>query len=131
MTDRTLDLSDLERRATAAKQVFGEHAHIVCDNLVRIYKTEGVEVVALQGLDLLVDQGELMPLVGPSGSAKPPLLNILSGLDTPTAGTARVAGSDLLTMTSRERVRFRREVVGFLWEPTAQNLLPSLPTAEK
>lgn len=130
MTDRTLDLSDLERRATAAKQVFGEHAHIVCDNLVRIYKTEGVEVVALQGLDLLVDQGELIALVGASGSGKSTLLNILSGLDIPTAGTARVAGSDLLTMTSRERVRFRREVVGFVWQQTARNLLPYLTAAE-
>lgn len=130
MTDRTLDLSDLERRATAAKQVFGEHAHIVCDNLVRIYKTEGVEVVALQGLDLLVDQGELIALVGASGSGKSTLLNILSGLDIPTAGTARVAGSDLLTMTSHERVRYRREVVGFVWQQTARNLLPYLTAAE-
>src|SRR5499426_4848676 len=94
-----LDYTALEERAAARGPVYGEHAHIVCDNLVRIYKTEGVEVVALQGLDLLVDQGELIALVGASGSGKSTLLNILSGLDIPTAGTARVAGSDLLTMT--------------------------------
>lgn len=69
---------------------------IVCDNLVRIYRTDGVEVVALQGLDLLVDRGELLAIVGSSGSGKSTLLNILSGLDLPTAGLARVAGRDLL-----------------------------------
>src|SRR5690606_38952862 len=85
-------------------------AHIVCDNLVRIYKTEGVEVVALQGLDLLVGKGELIAIVGASGSGKSTLLNVLSGLDVPTAGVARVAGTDLLSMTHRDRLRYRREV---------------------
>ena len=61
--------------------------HIVCDGLVRTLKAEGVEVVALQGLDLVVDRGELMALVGASGSGKSRLLTILSGLDVPTAGT--------------------------------------------
>ncbi len=130
MADQALDLSELERHATAARQVFGEHAHIVCDNLVRIYKTEGIEVVALQGLDLLVDQGEFIALVGASGSGKSTLLNILSGLDVPTAGTARVAGSDLLTMSAKERLRYRREVVGFVWQQTARNLLSYLTAVE-
>jgi ABC-type lipoprotein export system ATPase subunit len=130
VSDPVLDLSELERHATAAKQVFGEHAHIVCDNLVRIYKAEGIEVVALQGLDLLVDQGEFIALVGASGSGKSTLLNILSGLDVPTAGMARVAGSDLLTMSPRERLRYRRDVVGFVWQQTARNLLPYLTAAE-
>ncbi|GAA3312724.1 hypothetical protein GCM10020219_023230 [Nonomuraea dietziae] len=78
-------------------------AHIVCDNLVRIYKTEGVEVVALQGLDLLIQKGELIAVVGASGSGKSTLLNVLSGLDVPTAGLARVAGMDLLSMTAKDR----------------------------
>ena len=68
----------------------------MCDNLVRIYRSEGIEVVALQGLDLLVERGELVAIVGASGSGKSTLLNILSGLDVPTAGLARVAGQDLL-----------------------------------
>nr|WP_249030749.1 ATP-binding cassette domain-containing protein [Streptomyces platensis] len=64
---------------------------------MRVLTTDGVEVQALQGLDLLVAEGELMALVGASGSGKSTLMNILAGLDVPTAGAATVAGRDLLT----------------------------------
>jgi ABC-type lipoprotein export system ATPase subunit len=124
------DLAELERRAVERGPAYGEGAHIVCDNLVRIYKSEGIEVVALQGLDLLVDPGELIAIVGASGSGKSTLLNILSGLDVPTAGVARVAGSDLLTMSAKERLAFRREQVGFIWQQTARNLLPYLTAVQ-
>ncbi|MFI6812261.1 ABC transporter ATP-binding protein [Nonomuraea sp. NPDC050328] len=123
-------LSELENQAAQEKAAFGGDAHIVCDNLVRIYKTEGVEVVALQGLDLLIDKGELVAIVGASGSGKSTLLNVLSGLDVPTAGLARVAGIDLLAMTARDRLRYRRDVVGFIWQQTARNLLPYLTARE-
>ncbi|MDR8410419.1 ABC transporter ATP-binding protein [Nonomuraea sp. 3-1Str] len=123
-------LSELEARAGAPRADFGGDAHIVCDNLVRIYKTEGVEVVALQGLDLLVDKGELVAVVGASGSGKSTLLNVLSGLDVPTAGVARVAGMDLLSMTAKDRLRYRREGGGFVWQQTARNLLPYLTARE-
>ncbi len=103
---------------------------ISCDGLVRIFKTEGVEVVALQGLDLHVEEGELLAVVGASGSGKSTLLNILSGLDVPSAGTARVAGADLLAMDSATRRRYRREVVGFVWQQTGRNLLPFLSAVE-
>src|SRR5262245_5114464 len=125
-----LDYTALEERAAARGPVYGEHAHIVCDNLVRIYKTEGVEVVALQGLDLLVEQGEMVAIVGASGSGKSTLLNILSGLDVPTAGVAKVAGADLLSLSARQRLRFRRELVGFVWQQAARNLLPYLTAAQ-
>ena len=124
------DLVELERRATRSTSAYGEDAHVVCDNLVRIYKTQDVEVIALQGLDLLIGQGEMVALVGASGSGKSTLLNILAGLDVPTAGVARVAGADLLDMSSRDRLRFRRELVGFVWQQTARNLLPYLTAVE-
>ncbi|MDH2425109.1 ABC transporter ATP-binding protein [Sphaerisporangium sp. TRM90804] len=123
-------LSELEARAGHTRPAFGEDAHILCDNLVRIYKTEGVEVVALQGLDLLVEKSELIAIVGASGSGKSTLLNVLSGLDVPTAGVARVAGTDLLAMTAKDRLRYRRELVGFIWQQTARNLLPYLSARE-
>src|ERR1700760_4116268 len=86
---------------------YGAGALIVCDRLVRIYTAEGIEVQALQGLDLVVDSGELTALVGASGSGKSTLMNILAGLDTPTAGAVRVAGQDLASMTARQRLGYR------------------------
>ncbi|WP_419183947.1 ATP-binding cassette domain-containing protein, partial [Streptomyces noursei] len=99
---------------------------ITCDRLVRVVTTDGVEVQALQGLDLLVAEGELPALVGASGSGKSTLMNILAGLDVPTAGAARVAGRDLLTMDARTRLDHRRNVVGFVRRQTSRNLLPYL-----
>ncbi len=103
---------------------------IVCEDVVRIFSTEGVEVQALQGLSLRVDRADVVALVGASGSGKSTLLNILSGLDTPTGGRATVAGTDLLTMTRGERVTYQRSTVGFVWQQTSRNLLPFLTAAE-
>ncbi|MEU7299118.1 ABC transporter ATP-binding protein [Streptomyces sp. NPDC007206] len=125
-------LSDLANRVQEARNqpAYGHDALITCDRLVRIFSTDGVEVQALQGLDLLVREGELMALVGASGSGKSTLMNILAGLDTPTAGAARVAGHDLLAMTARDRLAYRRTTVGFVWQQTSRNLLPYLTAAQ-
>lgn len=125
-------LADLTTRATAARNTptYGHDALITCDRLVRIFTTDGIEVQALQGLDLLVRDGELMALVGASGSGKSTLMNILAGLDTPTAGAARVADHDLLAMTPKDRLAYRRKTVGFVWQQTARNLLPYLTAAQ-
>ncbi|HEY9370885.1 ABC transporter ATP-binding protein [Streptomyces sp.] len=130
MTDTTL--AELEQRATARRDrpSYGHDALIACDRLVRIFATDGVEVQALQGLDLLVKEGELMALVGASGSGKSTLMNILAGLDVPTAGAAKVSGCDLLAMDAKARLRYRRDVVGFVWQQTARNLLPYLTAAQ-
>lgn len=125
-------LAELADRATASRDrpAYGHDALITCDRLVRIFSTDGVEVQALQGLDLLVREGELMALVGASGSGKSTLMNILAGLDTPTAGAARVAGRDLLAMTAKDRLAYRRTVVGFVWQQTSRNLMPYLTAAQ-
>jgi ABC-type lipoprotein export system ATPase subunit len=103
---------------------------IVCEDLVRVFATDGVEVQALQGLNLRVDAGDLVAVVGASGSGKSTLLTILSGLDRPTAGSAVVAGVDLLTMTAAQRTAYQRDVVGFVWQQTGRNLLPYLTAGE-
>jgi len=110
-----------------------EAAHapmIMCDRLVRIFSAAGVETQALQGLDLVLQRGELTALVGASGSGKSTLLNILAGLDLPTGGRATVAGHDLLSMGAKERLAYRRGTVGFLWQQTGRNLLGQLTAAE-
>ncbi|WP_344338974.1 ABC transporter ATP-binding protein, partial [Kitasatospora putterlickiae] len=108
---------------------------VVCESLVRIYRTggrawDGVEVQALQGLDLTVREGELLALVGASGSGKSTLLGILAGLDSPSAGTAVVAGTDLGTLKGRARTAYRRRTVGTIQQRTAANLLPYLTARE-
>ncbi|MFZ0166279.1 MAG: ATP-binding cassette domain-containing protein, partial [Trebonia sp.] len=96
---------------------------IVCDRLVRIFSGDGIEVQALQGLDLLIADGELTAVIGAAGSGKSTLLNILAGLDTPTAGAVFVAGHNLGAMTAKERLAYRRSVAGFIWQQTSRNLL--------
>lgn len=103
---------------------------IHCEGLVKIYRASGVEVFALQGLDLDVAAGEFVAVVGKSGSGKSTLLNILGGLDAPTAGVAQVGEWDLTRLTGRERVRYRRSVTGFIWQNTAMGLSPYLSAEE-
>src|SRR5687768_9244518 len=112
------------------RRLFGEGSQIACDNLVKIYKVADLEVVALQGLDLLVEPAEMIAIVGASGSGKATLLSILGGLDVPSAGRATVAGHDLTAMGRRERTNYRRRVIGFVWQQTARNLLPYLSASE-
>ncbi|MCC3373314.1 ABC transporter ATP-binding protein [Cohnella sp. REN36] len=103
---------------------------IHCDGLVKIYKAADLEVFALQGLDLNVEDGELMAIIGNSGSGKSTLLNMLGGLDKPSAGTLTVDGKDMLKMTERELVRYKRQSVGFVWQNNARNLIPYLTALE-
>ncbi|HEY9244963.1 MAG TPA: ABC transporter ATP-binding protein [Streptosporangiaceae bacterium] len=104
----------------------GAEGMIVCDRLVRIYSGDGIEVQALQGLDLLIAEGELTALIGAAGSGKSTLMNILAGLDTPTAGSVWVADHNLGAMTGQARLTYRRSTVGFIWQQTSRNLLPYL-----
>ena len=101
-----------------------------CSNLVKIYKVADLEVIALQGLNLELRRGEMMALVGPSGVGKSTLLNVIGGLDTPSAGSVNVAGWDLLRMKDRDLVRYKRQAVGFVWQQPSRNLLPYLSARE-
>ncbi|MCM3079397.1 ABC transporter ATP-binding protein [Brevibacillus invocatus] len=99
---------------------------IVCENLVKIYKAADLEVVALQGLDLTVEDGELMGIIGNSGSGKSTLLNMLGGLDRPSAGKLFVAGKNLFRLSQAELIQYRLRTVGFVWQNNARNLIPYL-----
>jgi len=105
-------------------------AYIECSGLFKIYKAADLEVVALRGLELTVQQAEILAIVGASGSGKSTLLNILAGYDAPSAGTIRVGDFDLLQMTNKEVVKYRRHEVGFIWQETSRNLFPYLTTLE-
>src|ERR1043165_6985093 len=101
-------IAGLGAEASRQHRDFGAGSLIVCDRLVRIYIAAGIEVQALQGLDLLVAEGEIVALVGGSGSGKSTLMNILAGLDTPTAGSVKGAGHALAAMSTRQRLAYRR-----------------------
>ena len=85
-----------------------ENVMVQCENLVKIYKTTDVEVMALQGLDLTVERGELMGIVGASGSGKSTLLNMLGALDKPSAGSLYVDGKDLLKFDEKDLIKYKR-----------------------
>ena len=99
-------------------------AIIQCENLVKIYKAKDIEVLALQGLELQIRQGELMAIIGNSGSGKSTFLNMIGGLDRPSAGRLIVDGKDLFKLTEKELVDYKRKTVGFVWQNNARNLLP-------
>ena len=103
---------------------------VFCESLIKIYSIAGIEVQALQGLDLSVAPGEYLGIVGASGSGKTTLLNIVGGLDRPTAGRIWVDDQNLLTLDSRGMNRYRRHTVGFVWQQATRNLVPYLSALE-
>jgi putative ABC transport system ATP-binding protein len=104
--------------------------YILCDNVVKIYKVANLEVFALQGLDLSIAHGEMLGIVGASGSGKSTLMNILGGLDRPSAGRVIVGGKDLLKLKDLELANYRRTQVGFVWQQGDRNLVPYLTAQE-
>ena len=103
---------------------------IRADSLVKIYKTKETEVLALQGLDLTVETGELTAIIGNSGSGKSTFLNMIGGLDKPSAGSLFVDGKNLFTMSEKELVLYKRDTVGFVWQNNGRNMLPFLSALE-
>ncbi len=103
---------------------------IECDSLVKIYKTDEVEVMALQGLELTIKHGELMAVIGKSGSGKSTLLNMIGGLERPTAGKLYADGKDLFALSDKELVEYRKHTVGFVWQKNSRNLLPYMTAIE-
>lgn len=105
-------------------------AMILAEGLVKIYKTKITEVLALQGLDLQVAEGELTAIIGNSGSGKSTFLNMIGGLDRPSAGTLFVDGKNLFTMSEKELVEYKQRTVGFVWQNNGRNMLPYLSALE-
>jgi len=92
--------------------------------LRKTYHAGEVDVHALRGVDLDVQSGEFLSIVGPSGSGKSTLFHIVGGLTPPTSGTIHMAGRDLLGMSDAERTELRKTTVGFVFQK--YNLLPTL-----
>lgn len=98
------------------------------ENLKKIYGNGVNEVHALNGVDLSVDDGEFVAVVGTSGSGKSTLLNMLGGLDRPTSGKVIVDGKDIFSLKDEALTIFRRRKIGFVFQ--AYNLVPVLNVYE-
>jgi ABC-type lipoprotein export system ATPase subunit len=99
---------------------------IDCQNLIKIHKQGNLEVVALQGLDLTMEQGEFMSIVGASGAGKSTLLTILAGFEKPSAGRATVVERNLSNISHKDLTKYYRRDVGFVWQDFTRNLIPYL-----
>lgn len=96
---------------------------ITCQRIVKAYRVGGHELVALRGIDFAMERGEMVAIIGPSGAGKSSLLNLIGGLDTPTAGQVIVAGTKLETLRGKTLAEYRLRRVGFLWQQVDRNLL--------
>lgn len=104
-----------------------EHeAMICCDELVKIYQTDQVKVMALQGLDLEIKEGEMVAIIGKSGSGKSTLLNMIGGLETLSAGRLLINGKDLGSNAWKNKDFYRKNTIGFVWQKPSRNLFPYL-----
>lgn len=101
---------------------------ITADRLVKTYRTEAVEVQALQGVSFAIEAGAFLAFVGPSGSGKTTLLNLIGCLDKPTSGGLTVAGVDVLQMQRKAAAAFRGQNIGFIFQ--SFNLVPVLTAFE-
>ena len=97
-------------------------------DLRKTFRSGDVDVHALRGVDLAVERGEFLAVVGPSGSGKSTLFHILGGLTPPTAGTVLIDGQDLMKMSDSDRTRLRMKSVGFVFQK--YNLLPTLTVGD-
>src|SRR5215207_8793831 len=97
--------------------------YITCSRIVKVYRVGDHELVALRGIDFEMERGEMVVIIGPSGAGKSSLLNLLGGLDVPTAGKLIVDGQNLLDLKGRALASYRLRRVGFVWQQVERNLL--------
>ena len=107
-----------------------QNAMILAEGLVKIYKTKTTEVLALQGLDLKVSEGELTAIIENRGRGNSTFLNMIGGLDRPSAGSLLVDGKNLFTLSEKELVLYKQNTVGFVWQNNGRNMLPYLSALE-
>jgi len=105
-----------------------DNAYVSARDVTKVYKTGEVEVRALRGVTLQIQEGDFLSIVGPSGSGKTTLLNVIGALDSVTSGKLEVLGRDMVKLSRRERADVRLKSLGFVFQ--AYNLIPVLTARE-
>jgi putative ABC transport system ATP-binding protein len=105
-----------------------EEVVIDLSGVTKVYKQGKLDVKALRGLDLQVRKGEFTAICGPSGSGKSTALNLIGALDSPTSGTVKLEGTDLGSLSKKQRSHLRRDRIGFVFQ--SYNLMPVLTAYE-
>jgi putative ABC transport system ATP-binding protein len=103
---------------------------VICRDIRRAYQTDGDLVWALWDVGVEARAGEMTVLAGPSGSGKSTLLRVMAGIDRPDQGSVEIAGSDIVAMNARQRRKFRKMHIGFVFQDPAANLLGYMTVAE-
>ncbi|MFX1565234.1 MAG: ABC transporter ATP-binding protein, partial [Promethearchaeota archaeon] len=103
-------------------------AFIEVTELYRVYRMKDVEVRALRGLTMEIEENAMVSIIGPSGSGKTTLLNLIGGVDQPTSGTINVGSYNVHSLSSQNLVQYRRKMVGHIFQTI--NLVPTLTAAE-
>ena len=103
-------------------------AVVEVQQLRKVYHRDSQEITVLDGIDLIVPEGEFVALMGPSGSGKTTLLNLIAGIDRPTSGRVTVAGTDLAALSESALARWRSRTIGFIFQ--FYNLIPVLTAVE-
>lgn len=98
-------------------------SYIQCKQVVKAYKASGHEIVALRGIDFSMTRGEMVAIIGPSGAGKSSLMNLIGGLDKPTAGQVYVEGVNVAELRGAALADYRLRRVGFVWQQIERNLL--------
>lgn len=118
------------RPADSVVQAGEDSSFIRLDRVYKVHRVGDVGVAALGGVSFEVARGEFAAIVGPSGAGKSTILNLIGGVDTPSAGVVSVGGTDLSHLDAAGLSDYRRKMVGFLWQGTTKNLIPYLTVAQ-
>jgi putative ABC transport system ATP-binding protein len=128
LSELTSDHSPLTTHHSPLATHHSPTAAVSCRGVTKEFGAGDAKVVALRGVDLAVDAGQLTLLVGPSGCGKTTLISIIAGLLDPTEGSVNVLGTELSQLAGRALVEFRAKKIGFVFQQ--YNLLPALTAAE-
>lgn len=103
-------------------------SYIQVTDITKIYKVGSIDIHAVAGISFSIEQGEFVVILGPSGAGKTTVMNIIGGMDLPTAGSVKIDDKEITSRSDKELTKYRRDDVGFIFQ--SYNLIPNLTALE-